>query len=190
MHDFNSFGWQLSTMHAQRPTDSWENRNHNVVWKAVRLYERVCWHGRLARLFAWLQRRPYRLLSLAAVEQQCQISNQYHAGIQTISINQIRGSDGRSHDFDSGFRPRQTHSRQRWLGVAMAWMAGEPVPPVELIQVGTVYFVRDGHHRISVARALGQQEIEAVVTAWQVTSLLPWEPTWVGTRIGVGAPVT
>ncbi len=188
MNDFNSFGWQLSTMHAQRPTDSWENRNHNMVLKAARLYEQVCWHGRLVRLLAWLRRRPYQLFALAAVEQQCQISNQYHAGIQTVPLNQIRGSDGRKHDFDLGFHPYRTLSRQRWLGVAMAWMAGEPLPPVELIQMGTVYFVRDGHHRISVARAMGQQEIEAAVTAWQVTGTLPWEPARPGKGVGLGVP--
>jgi hypothetical protein len=46
---------------------------------------------------------------------------------------------------------------------------------VELVQVGDVYFVLDGHHRISVARALGQQDIEAKVMVWRVTGPLPWE---------------
>jgi hypothetical protein len=49
------------------------------------------------------------------------------------------------------------------------------LPPVALIQVGDYYFVRDGHHRISVARALGQQVIEATVEVWQVDKPLPWE---------------
>jgi hypothetical protein len=46
---------------------------------------------------------------------------------------------------------------------------------VELIQIGEVYFVQDGHHRISVARALGQRTIEAQVVVWQVSGPLPWE---------------
>jgi hypothetical protein len=49
------------------------------------------------------------------------------------------------------------------------------LPPVVLVQVGDVYFVRDGHHRISVARALGQLDIEAEVTVWQVSGPLPWD---------------
>jgi hypothetical protein len=50
-----------------------------------------------------------------------------------------------------------------------------PLPPVELIQVGDVYFVRDGHHRISVARMMGQDSIDAEVTVWETAGLLPWE---------------
>jgi len=61
---------------------------------------------------------------------------------------------------------------------------------VELIQVGDVYFVRDGHHRISVARALGQRDVEAEVTLWQVTGPLPWEqPTTVPGAAGQDAGV-
>ena len=49
------------------------------------------------------------------------------------------------------------------------------MPPVELVQVRDAYFVRDGHHRISVARALGQRDIEAEVMVWHVDGPLPWE---------------
>ena len=57
----------------------------------------------------------------------------------------------------------------------MAFQRGRCLPPVALIQVGDHYFVRDGHHRISVARALGQLAIEATVEVWQVDRPLPWE---------------
>jgi hypothetical protein len=70
----------------------------------------------------------------------------------------------------------------RWLRIAAARDQGKVLPPVVLVQVGDVYFVRDGHHRISVARALGQQDIEAQVTLWQVKGTLPWEM-----RVGEGA---
>ena len=56
---------------------------------------------------------------------------------------------------------------KRWLGVARAALRGEHLPPVDLIRAGDVYYVRDGHHRISVARALGQREIDARVTVWE-----------------------
>ena len=59
---------------------------------------------------------------------------------------------------------------QRWTRVASAWLAGVVFAPVELLQVGGGYFVRDGHHRISVARAVGQLTIEAEVTIWEVAS--------------------
>ena len=56
---------------------------------------------------------------------------------------------------------------QRWQSVANALDEGVPLPPVQLIQVGAAYYVRDGHHRVSVNRALGQEVIEADVTVWQ-----------------------
>jgi hypothetical protein len=86
-----------------------------------------------------------------------------------VPIQQIWGSEGRSADFDSLFYPRQGHSQGRWVGIAAARMMGLVLPPVDLIQVGDGYFVRDGHHRISVARALGEEYIEAEVTLWQVS---------------------
>jgi hypothetical protein len=90
-----------------------------------------------------------------------------------VPIQQIWGSEGRSADFDALFYPRQAHSQGRWVGIAAARMMGLVLPPVELIQVGDGYFVRDGHHRISVARALGEEYIEAEVTLWQVSRPLP-----------------
>ncbi|MFN2186580.1 MAG: hypothetical protein ACK2UU_21575, partial [Anaerolineae bacterium] len=66
-------------------------------------------------------------------------------------------------------------ARGRWLSIARARQQGKDLPPVVLIRVGDVYFVRDGHHRISVAQALGQLDVEARVTVWQVTGPLPWD---------------
>jgi hypothetical protein len=90
-------------------------------------------------------------------------------------IEQIRGSAARSADFDSLFYPSQGHSQKRWVSIAAARMMAFVLPPVELIQVGDSYFVRDGHYRISVARALGEEYIEAEVTVWQVSQPLPGE---------------
>ena len=62
-----------------------------------------------------------------------------------------------------------------WVRVVMARSQGVPLPPVSLVQVGACYFVEDGHHRISVAHALGQVMIEAEITVWDVRGPLPWE---------------
>lgn len=78
-----------------------------------------------------------------------------------VPLDQIVGSEGRSDDFDADFNPLQTHTRERWIGIAAALRMGLGLPPVELVQAGDGYYVRDGHHRISVAKALGQLEIEA-----------------------------
>ena len=104
------------------------------------------------------------------------MSNRHYIGLQTVCIDQIRGSEGRSREFDAHFRPRQSYTQGRWVNIAVAWKEGRSLPPVELIQVGDVYFVRDGHHRVSVAQAMGQEQIEAVVTVWEITGSLPWKP--------------
>jgi hypothetical protein len=92
-----------------------------------------------------------------------------------VPIQKIRGSQGRTKDFDRGFHPLKNHTRDRWVGIAVARQRGTALPSVSLVQVGDLYFVLDGHHRISVARALGQRDIEAHVTVWQVEGPLPWE---------------
>ena len=81
----------------------------------------------------------------------------------TIPLNKIVGSEGRKSDFDRNFNPLNSYLQDRWIGIATARRRGIPLPPVELIQVGDEYYVRDGHHRISVANALGQAEIEAQI---------------------------
>jgi hypothetical protein len=116
---------------------------------------------------SFVTRRSSDLLSLSAVEiNQC-IKNRYPAGVQLVALDRIQGSQGRCRDFDRAFYPRQGHSQSRWLQVATARELGIALPLVELVQVGNIYYVRDGHHRISVARAMGQTEIEAEVRVWR-----------------------
>ena len=136
---------------------------------AVHLYQRACLAGWLKRMASRLMRRSSDLLSLTQAETNQPIKNRYSAGIQWVALDQIQGSQGRCRDFDRAFYPRQGHSQSRWLRVATARELGIALPLVELVRVGNVYFVRDGHHRISVARAIGQREIEAEVRVWQVT---------------------
>jgi hypothetical protein len=86
--------------------------------------------------------------------------------VQSVAIVQIVGSveRARSQDFDAEFRPRNPQLKARWLSVAAHRQAGRALPPVDLVQVGERYFVVDGHHRISVDRALGHTTIRARVT--------------------------
>jgi hypothetical protein len=144
--------------------------------QALQLYGQVCrrsWSDQIGTI--WRRRSSY-LLDLTSVQQSCQLLGHHYEGEQTVAIHQIRGSDneGRSRDFDANFRPLQSRHKERWLGIAMAVWRGVKMPPVSLVRVGEVYFVQDGHHRISVARAMGLQEIEAVVTGLQVAGQLPW----------------
>lgn len=137
---------------------------------ALRLYQGACMRGWLGKIWAAFTRQPRHLISLTGVRKSIRIDNSYSIGVQTVPIEQIRGSQGRCRDFDSAFYPLQPHTGSRWLRIASACKQGIGLPPVELTQVGEIYFVRDGHHRISVARALGQTDIEAEVKVWQSSS--------------------
>jgi hypothetical protein len=74
-----------------------------------------------------------------------------------VSSDQIYGSESRVQDFNADINPLQDYTMGRWLSIATAMHRGLELPPVILIQIGELYFVRDGHHRISVARAQGQK---------------------------------
>jgi hypothetical protein len=85
-------------------------------------------------------------------------------GVQTIPVGAVVGTvDRRPDSFDRSFRPRSPALRQRWERIAAARRRGEPMPPIDVFRVGEIYFVRDGHHRVSVARAFGDTTIEARV---------------------------
>lgn len=96
-----------------------------------------------------------------------------YIGLRTIKLSSIVGSVESRRDFDRRFRPTSTRVRERWERLALAQRRGESVPPIDVNKVGEMYFVRDGHHRVSVAFATGQPSIEAYVT--EVRTTLPAE---------------
>jgi hypothetical protein len=81
-----------------------------------------------------------------------------------VRLDSIVGSVDRTRDFDRRFRPTSARVRERWQRLALAARRGEPVPPIEVYRVGDLHFVQDGHHRVSVAHALGLVVIDAYVT--------------------------
>ena len=139
------------------------------------LYARARQRARRGRFWASLTGRTESLLSLKQIRTACTVEAESDGGIRTVPISQIRGSEGRSRYFDRDFNPLYDQARGRWLSIVRARQQGKPLPPVALVQVGDAYFVQDGHHRISVARALGQLDVEARVTVWQVAGPVPWE---------------
>ncbi|MCS7060324.1 MAG: hypothetical protein RMN25_04080 [Anaerolineae bacterium] len=91
--------------------------------------------------------------------------------LRCVPLDQIVGSENRSADFDVCFRPVNRALRERWCRVAVAMESGVPLPPVDLIQTRMGYFVRDGNHRVSVARALGLREVDAQIVACEAPAL-------------------
>jgi hypothetical protein len=83
---------------------------------------------------------------------------------QTIRLDTIAGTAGARRDFDRCFRPTSGRVRSRWERLALAQRRGEAIPPIEVYRVGHRHFVSDGHHRVSIAAATGQQLIDAYVT--------------------------
>jgi len=103
------------------------------------------------------------LLSFDEVRSAARLDGQSYRGLRQIPVAQIRGTVGRVGDFDASFLPVKPHLRQRWARLDAAMRRGEAVPPIEVYQLGNAYFVKDGHHRVSVARQLGQASIAARV---------------------------
>src|SRR4051812_33089186 len=86
------------------------------------------------------------------------------AGLQVIALDTVVGTvDRRARDFDRSFRPASAGSRGRWERIAAARRRGEAMPPIDVYRIGELHFVKDGHHRVSVARAFGDDDIEARV---------------------------
>jgi len=85
-------------------------------------------------------------------------------GEQLIPLDSIVGTVDREREFDRSFRPTSTRVRERWQRINLAQRKGEPMPPIDVYRIGELHFVKDGHHRVSVARALGHKDISAYVT--------------------------
>ncbi len=114
-----------------------------------------------------LSRQPVALLSFEEVQQKLRLNQNAYRGLQQVDLDKIVGSVGRYHDFTRTFLPLVESDGPRWQRVAeLQWDQG--LPPIELYKVGDVYFVKDGNHRVSVARQFGATTIEAYV--WEYES--------------------
>ena len=119
----------------------------------------------LQRIFILFGNRQRELLSLSDIKSIVKPTSETFVGIKTVAIDLIVGSEGRYGDFNRSFLPKRRHTRERWVNVRVAQMQGIHLPPVQLYEFGGVYFVRDGNHRISVAKRFGGQYIDAEVTS-------------------------
>lgn len=133
---------------------------------AEQLYDRAARRPWLAVARELLSGKPERLSMLGAIPATSFAALQCPENTQTVPLAQIVGSLewSRSQDFDPAFRPVNPRLKERWLAVAERRQAGRSLPPVRLIQSGAQYYVVDGHHRVSVERALGSSTIQACVT--------------------------
>jgi hypothetical protein len=134
--------------------------------------------ARRARLLADIGRRLRRepddvalMLPFEEVVEALGRTGQRDLGLRAVPLDAIVGTVDRTVDFDRRLRPTSPRLRTRWERIAAAQRRGEALPPVSLFKVGDLYFVRDGHHRVSVARALGRKDIDAYVV--EVSTRIP-----------------
>ncbi len=107
--------------------------------------------------------RPTDLLPFDVVKEKLDLVSSSERGLREIPVDSIVGSVGRYREFTRSFLPRDVHSRERWKRIYAATQGMKGLPPVEVYQVGDVYFVKDGNHRVSVAREMGAETIQAYV---------------------------
>jgi hypothetical protein len=123
---------------------------------------------------ASLRRRSDNLLSFEEVSRKLRLEDAHYADLQEVPLDHIAGSVGRYTDFTRAFLPRAGCLQERWEGIERLMASGREVPPIELYRVGDVFFVRDGNHRVSVARQLGRRTVKAHV--WEYDTPVPLRP--------------
>jgi hypothetical protein len=133
-----------------------------------RAYRRGFWR----KLSAWFTGSENELLAYEEVRRQLPLTGQRDVGMREIPLDKIVGSVGRYRDFDRAFLPTQKTTSQRWINVDKARLQDVELPPIEVYKLGEVYFVKDGNHRVSVARERNQLFIDAYVTEVDVPIVL------------------
>jgi hypothetical protein len=124
-----------------------------------RAYRRAFWR----KVRAWFTGETNDLLPYDAVRRELPLEGQRDIGLHSIPLEKIVGSVGRYRDFDRAFLPTQRATSERWISIKRAEYQSVELPPIEVYKVGDVYFVKDGNHRVSVARQRNQTFIDAYV---------------------------
>ncbi len=115
------------------------------------------------RILSLLKAQKDEMLSLGDVRALLRPDSETYRGMQTVAIDRIVGSEGRYRDFNRAFLPRHDAMARRWINVDIAHYRNIILPPIKLFELGGVYFVRDGNHRVSVAKSKGAEFIDAEV---------------------------
>lgn len=126
-------------------------------------FSRARFKAFLNRAWAVVSGQPTTLLSYDEIKEKLHVGGPIYRGVKTVKLEQIVGSLNRYHQFDRAFLPVEDQLAARWQNIDRAFYKDISLPPVVLYKVGQVYFVVDGHHRVSVARRQGQEFIEAEV---------------------------
>lgn len=125
-------------------------------------------------ILSLVTRQNSELMSFDEIRSRFNLHEEHYRGIQDVPLDQIVGSVGRYKDFTATFLPKSNDMKERWSRVYAVANSMQGPPPIELYKVGEAYFVRDGNHRVSVARELNAKTIEAHVT--ELPTSVPLRP--------------
>ena len=141
-----------------------EPESPNLYRQAARQdFSHAYFKGFMRSMLSWLQKENNQLLPYDEVRKHFPIRGQHYIGLHQIETDKIIGSVSRYNDFDKAFLPRQTNTRNRWESIDRAYFQDTILPPIDVYKVGEVYFVKDGNHRVSVAKERGQAYMDAYI---------------------------
>jgi nucleotide-binding universal stress UspA family protein len=136
----------------------------DVRLSAVEQFRHARFQAKIDQIKAVLSGKSADLLSYEDVREKINAIETNQRELKEIPLDAIVGSVGRYKDFTRRFFPLVDQDQYRWARVHTLTGSLKGLPPIEVFQIGEVYFVRDGNHRVSVARDLQATHIEAYVT--------------------------
>ncbi len=138
--------------------------NHQILNdQAVDDFGKARFRERILSILNLLSPEKQQLLSLYDIKTLIKPKNESYKGMKVVAVKDIVGSEGRYRDFNKAFLPRKEHLRNRWISIDKAHITDVILPPIKLYKIGDVYFVRDGNHRVSVAKMQKVYAIDAEV---------------------------
>ncbi|MGC9312143.1 MAG: transcriptional regulator [Sediminispirochaetaceae bacterium] len=140
-----------------------DQNNIYIQNKARDDFNRARSRATISQLLFSLTPERQRLLSLEDVKNLLRPKSESYKGIQVVPIEKVVGSEGRYNDFTKAFLPKRDFIRGRWESIDRAHLSDVTLPAVKLYEIGGVYFVRDGNHRVSVAKMQGVEAVDAEV---------------------------
>jgi hypothetical protein len=154
-------------------SDNYHNQQMNIA-EGISAFQTARMKAFWQEAAGVLRGQPAQLLSFDDVKIRLRLREEYYKGLQDVPLENIAGSVGRYREFTNKFLPLKNRMQERWSRVYAEATGMMGLPPIELYKVGDVYFVRDGNHRVSVARQVGAKTIQAHVT--ELPTHVPLKP--------------
>src|SRR5215472_11179293 len=144
--------------------------------RAIQDFDAARWRAFRRSLATVLTGGATRLHSVQPLLKAAGVEARASGGEREIPLDKIAGSvapDAKTSDFDPAFLPLNRRTRERWTRIYQAMVEGDELPPIDVYKVDDRYYVIDGHHRVSVARNLGRETINARVINVRTRAPLP-----------------